>query len=509
MKLEALLKCLDEAAIPPLPPALSQQPVSGVYCRSDQVEAGGLFVAIEGLAADGHDYAPEAVARGAVAVVCQKALELEVPAIRVADSRRALAQLAAAFYGHPSRQMTLVAITGTNGKTTTSFVVESMLAAAGFSAGVIGTINYRFGGRSWDNPVTTPESVDLQKILSRMQQAGVTHVVMEVSSHGLDMYRVHGCDIDVAAFTNLSQDHLDYHKTMEAYWESKRRLFSDYLTPAAEKTGPRAVINIDDRHGRWLAQSLSVPRLTFSLKDSAAQVWVRDAALSAEGIRAEILCPAGIIEVQSALVGTHNLENLACAVGIACALELTADQIVSGINALQAVPGRLEPVPNDKRRHVFVDYAHSPDALANALTALRNLGARRLICLFGCGGDRDADKRPKMGRIASEMADMVVVTSDNPRSEDPLAIIDQIVAGMQEHCLYQRPDKEDNPGQRRFLVEPDRRKAIALAVRLSRPGDTILIAGKGHETYQIIGNTRVAFDDRVEAARALKLVESD
>ncbi len=507
MKLERLIKSIYEEDLPPLPEHLAGQQVTGIHYRSDQVTAGGLFVAIEGFAADGHDYAADAAARGAVAVVCQKALDVDVPAIRVANSRRALARLAAAFYGHPSRKMTLVAITGTNGKTTTSFLAESILAAAGFRVGVIGTINYRFGGRTWDNPVTTPESADLQQILARMQQAGVTHVVMEVSSHGLDLYRVHGCDIDLAVFTNLSQDHLDYHKTMEAYWESKRRLFTDYLIPSADKLGPRAVINIDDQHGRWLAQSLAVPKLTFSLQDPAAKVWVKDADLSASGIRAEILSPAGIINVKSPLVGTHNLENLACAVGIGCALDLTREQMVSGITSLQTVPGRLEAVANRKRRHVFVDYAHSPDALANALTALRNLGNGRLICVFGCGGDRDADKRPRMGRIAGQGADLVVVTSDNPRSEDPLAIIDQIIAGMDMECRRSRPADEADAGQCRCFVEPDRRRAIELAIRLSRPGDTILIAGKGHETYQITGNTRTAFDDRVEAARALELLE--
>ncbi len=501
MNLGSLLKTIPEADPGSLPPESAGRQVTGIYCRSDQVKPGGLFVAIEGFAADGHDYAPDAVARGALAVVCRKALELEVPTIRVSNPRQALAELAACFYGHPSRAMTLIAITGTNGKTTTSFLTEAILKAAGHQVGVIGTINYRFSGRSWDNPVTTPESVDLQQILARMQQAGVTHVVMEVSSHGLDLYRVHGCDIDLAAFTNLSQDHLDYHKTMEAYWESKRRLFTEYLAPGSGKTGPRAVINIDDSHGRGLARSLAVSKLTFSLQDPAAQVWVKDARLDASGIRAEILCPAGIIEVVSALVGTHNLENLACAVAIGCALGLDRQQIISGIRNLKAVPGRLEPVENRHRRQVFVDYAHSPDALANALTALRNLGAERLICVFGCGGDRDADKRPKMGRIAAEGADLVVVTSDNPRSEDPLAIIEQILAGI--------PTATGSPDRARWMVEPDRRKAIQLAISMSNPGDTILIAGKGHETYQIIGKTKVAFDDRTEAAKALDMLGSN
>ncbi len=504
MKLGTLIDSLDRQPAMPLPASFAPMEVTGISCRSDQVAAGKVFVAIEGLAADGHDYAAAAVENGAAAVVCQKPLDLPVPVIQVPNSRKALAEMAAAYYDHPSRDMTLIAITGTNGKTTTSYMVEAILATAGLSVGVIGTINYRFGGHSWDNPVTTPESVDLQQILERMRRAGITHVVMEVSSHGLDLYRIHGCRIDLAVFTNLSQDHLDYHGTMEAYWQAKRRLFSDYLLPDG-----LAVINIDDDHGRLLAESESISRLTCSQNDPTAAVLVEQASLTAGGIRALLRTPVGTIDLDSPLVGHHNLQNLACAVGVACGLKLSADVISSGIKTLKAVPGRLESVPNDHQRHVFVDYAHSPDALANVLSALRKLGARRLICVFGCGGDRDADKRPKMGRIATELADLVVVTSDNPRSENPRAIIEQILTGIEVTCRANCQTQNQRGRSCRCMVEPDRRKAIQLAISMSNPGDTILIAGKGHETYQIIGKTKVAFDDRTEAAKALDMLGSN
>lgn len=480
--------------------------ISGLYYRAQEVTPGGLFVALKGFTADGHDFIPQAVSRGAAAVVCEQPVAASVPVIPVTDGRKALAALAAEYFGHPSRRMTVVGITGTSGKTTTSYLIESMLQAAGQTVGVIGTINYRYGATVCPNPVTTPESLDLQRILADMYAAGVTQVVMEISSHALDLDRVHACQVDVAVFTNFSQDHLDFHHDMETYWSSKRRLFEQVLPATPGKCPVRAVINIDDPRGAALAAGLTLRHWTTS-QNQKADVRAEAAHFDLSGITAQLQTPRGVLAIRSALVGHHNLENIRNAAGAALALGLPLEAVAAGISALENVPGRLERVADPTgRRFVYVDYAHKPDALEKALQALRAVTRDRIICVFGCGGDRDRGKRAIMGAVSGRLADLTVVTSDNPRTEPPQAIIEHIVTGVRQEIQHQYAPQEIQAGfkTRGYTVVADRRRAIALGIGAARAGDTVLIAGKGHEPYQIIGKQKFPFDDRIEAKRVLE-----
>ena len=480
--------------------------ITSLHSRAQNVKPGGLFVAIQGFAADGHDYIDQALANGAVAVVVQKPLRLStgVASIEVEDTRRALAALAASFYGHPSEKLVVVGITGTNGKTTTSYLIERIFLQAGYAPGVIGTVNYRYAGETYDNPVTTPESLDLQRILSRMLAAGVTHVILEVSSHALDLHRVDGCWMDVGVFTNLSQDHLDYHKDIETYWRCKKSLFTDILRSGPKQKRAAAVINRNDPKGEELVRIVGLKKITVGdARDNTVQSDISKQDLS--GIVGRIDTPAGSFDFRSSLVGRYNCENILCAAGVAVALDIPTAAIKAGIENAAVIPGRLEPIPNQGQRFVYVDYAHTPDALRNVLAALTAMAGRRVLCVFGCGGDRDRGKRPQMGKIAAQMCDLAVVTSDNPRSEPPLVIIDQILVGTRQVCRreYSAAELGNGTPEKGYAVEPDRRKAIRLAIAASNPGDTVLIAGKGHETYQILGGKTIAFDDRTVAAQAL------
>ncbi|BBO82958.1 UDP-N-acetylmuramoyl-L-alanyl-D-glutamate--2,6-diaminopimelate ligase [Desulfosarcina ovata subsp. sediminis] len=478
--------------------------VTAVCYDSRQVIPGAVFVAIEGFSVDGHRFIPDALARGAVAVVCRQPVSVDAVVVRVADPRAALARLACRFYGHPAGQLTLVGVTGTSGKTTVTYLLEQILAQAGRSVGVVGTINYRYAGKVFANPVTTPESADLQAIFRQMVDSGVTHAVMEVSSHALDLSRVDGCDFDVAVFTNLSHDHLDYHETMQNYWQIKQRLFLQYLKPADRQHPVRSVVNTDDAHGRELAERLGSTAFRTATGDGGdirPVAVIRDLA----GIRGQIATPAGTIDFDSPLVGDFNLENILAATGAALALGIAPAAIAAGINAGACVPGRLERITEGGERFIFVDYSHKPDALENAIDALRRLTTGRLITVFGCGGDRDRTKRPVMGEIAAQRSDLTVITSDNPRSEDPLAIIAAIETGVRRLC--DRRLSADTLARAAFgkayLVEADRRAAIALAIGAARAGDTVLIAGKGHETYQILAGETIHFDDREVAREVL------
>ncbi|MFZ0134201.1 MAG: UDP-N-acetylmuramoyl-L-alanyl-D-glutamate--2,6-diaminopimelate ligase [Desulfobacterales bacterium] len=480
--------------------------ITSLHSRAQNVKPGGLFVAIEGFAADGHDFIDQALANGAVAVITQKPVNHPVaaPLIQVENSRKALAALAANFYGHPSGKLVVVGITGTNGKTTTSYLIERILLAAGFRPGVIGTVNYRFAGQVFDNSVTTPESLDLQRILDRMLAAGVTHVILEISSHALDLHRVDGCWLDVGVFTNLSQDHLDYHKDMEAYWGCKKKMFTEHLRSGPKRESAAAVVNINDPRGRELARIAGLKIVTVGDAPQNS-VHADFSRLDLSGITGRIDLPAAAVDFRSALVGRYNGENILCAAGAALALGIPPAAIKAGIENTAVIPGRLEPVGNQGERFVYVDYAHTPEALRNVLTALTAIAERRLVCVFGCGGDRDRGKRPQMGQIAAQMCDLTVVTSDNPRSEPPLAIIDQVLAGTRQVPIreYRAAELGNGTPEKGYVVEPDRRKAIALAIAASGPGDTVLIAGKGHETYQVLGGENIAFDDRIVAAQAL------
>ena len=478
--------------------------ITSIHYRSQEVLPGGLFVAIAGHHADGHDFIEDAFSRGAAAAVTQKKIRGSGPIVQVADTRRALADLAARFYEWPSGKLVVVGITGTNGKTTTAYLVESILARAGFEVGVIGTIDYRYGGRSFENPVTTPESLDLERILAEMAASGVTHAVVEVSSHAIALGRSRNLWLDVAVFTNLSQDHLDFHGDMETYWGCKKQLFTEHLLRGPKSDRATAVINSANGYGRELAAGIRTAMVTVGQNDTE-HVHPAGVECRPDGIRGRFVTRRGHLQIRSRLVGPHNVENLLCAVGVAEALDLPPEAVEAGIEHMPHVPGRLEPIENSTGRFVYVDYAHTPDALENVLGAVGAIAEARIICVFGCGGDRDRGKRPLMGAIAAGKSDLAIVTSDNPRTEDPLAIIEQIETGIKPLgigiCTADAVLSGFTSGS--YLLEPDRRTAIRLAIRAARPGDIVVIAGKGHETYQIIGRRTISFDDRREARDAL------
>jgi murE/murF fusion protein len=504
LKLSKLITAI-ETSPDGFPPGDDPDIVS-IHYHTGDVRPGGIFVAIPGLTADGHDFIAQAVEKKAAAIVADRPVDAPVPVVVTGDTRVALAQLAARLYGDPAADLVLIGLTGTNGKTTTAYIIESILTQAGLATGVIGTIEYHYAGRHFDNPMTTPESSDLQRILSEMKSAGVTHVVMEVSSHALDLKRVHGCRFAAAVFTNLTRDHLDYHKDMAHYWACKQRLFTEHL---ASGRGA-AIINSNDKKAAELIATLqsgkSAPVILTA--GSAPDSKIRPSACTASGagMSVTLATPSGPLDIRSPLVGRHNLENVMSAVGVGLHLNLAPEAIRQGVASLSAVPGRLEPVANDRGLYVFVDYAHTPDALENVLQALAPLRKTRIICVFGCGGDRDRTKRPLMGAIAGRRADVSVVTSDNPRTEEPDAIIAEILDGDlgADNSRLKAADLRDGVVRTGYLVEPDRRQAINLAIGLAQPGDIVLIAGKGHETYQIRGTEKFDFDDRAEASAALR-----
>jgi UDP-N-acetylmuramyl-tripeptide synthetase len=402
----------------------------------------------------------------------------------------------------------MVGITGTNGKTTTAYLIESIFQQAGFPVGVIGTINYRFGGKHFPGTVTTPESADLMRILWEMVHAGVTHVVLEVSSHAIDLERVAACEFDVGIFTNLSQDHLDYHGDMATYWQCKKRFFVDHLSTGTKSSRTVAVLNADDRHGRELAREISVKTLRTG-SGSDCDIRSEDVKVDITGTTATIRTPQASFKLKSPLVGKHNVHNVLSATGAGIVAGVPASRIREGLGRLANVPGRLESVPNQRGLAILVDYAHTPEALENVLSALKNLTTGRLITVFGCGGDRDKMKRPIMGKIAARLSDRCVITTDNPRTESPLGILGDIEAGAaatEEMVKYEAGELLLSRNGKAYAIEPDRKRAIELGVRMTRPGDCLLIAGKGHETYQIVGTETLPFDDRVEVRQALERV---
>ena len=494
---------------------LSDAEIGSIHYRAQEVKPDGMFVAIPGSTADGHDFIDEALKRGAAAIVTEKEIHphasqcegqpnTDAVMIQVSNTRRALANLSAAFYANPSERLILIGITGTNGKTTTAYLIESILQKAGYAVGVIGTINYRYAGKIFDNPITTPESLDLQRILAEMLSAGITHVVMETSSHAIDLYRIHCCWLDIAVFTNLSQDHLDFHGDMQSYWACKKRLFTHHLDSGPKKGHTQAVINCDNPYGQELVRLLDIPLVTTG-RQNGCTITPAAVRCALSGIAGTIATPNGTFDFISPLAGQHNVENILCATGVGAALGLLTDTIKAGVESLSHIPGRLERIDNDTGRFVYVDYAHTPDALQNVIGALRDITTQKIICVFGCGGDRDKAKRPMMGEIAVKNCDLSIVTSDNPRTEDPQVIIDHILEGIKRvgGRAYSRSDVKTGFSGKGFLREPDRRRAINLGIQISQPGDTVLIAGKGHETYQILGKTTVSFDDREEARKAL------
>jgi len=460
-----------------------------------------LFVAVPGFQTDGHDFVDDALDRGARYIVHERALKYRPGCtyLRVADSRHALGVLGKVFFGDPSASLCLIGVTGTNGKTTVTFLLESILKMAGVKAGVIGTVNYRYADRIVPAPNTTPESLELQKMLREMADAGVTHVVIEVSSHAIDLKRVDECSFDLGIFTNLSQDHLDYHHSMEEYFLTKKKFFRKHLKGAAQ------VINGDDPWGQRILEETKGAALTFGLQPVFDVSAIRY-NLSIHGIEAEVVTPAGKLQISSKMVGKFNLQNILASVAAGSALRLPKSAIQRGIAELPSVPGRLERIDPEGRPVVFVDYAHTEDALRKVLENLRQFRCGRIITVFGCGGDRDRTKRPLMGKAVAEMSDCTIVTSDNPRTEDPLAIIGEIEEGIRPAGIAGFPPDEwgESGTDRGYTVIPDRKSAIEKAVTMANRDDIILIAGKGHEDYQIIGTRRIFFDDRIIAKEILE-----
>jgi UDP-N-acetylmuramoyl-L-alanyl-D-glutamate--2,6-diaminopimelate ligase len=501
MKLAELLKVISPLAVS----GNADQDITGLYYDSRQVKPGGLFFALKGVASDGSLFIDKALQAGAVAVVggseCQAGAGT---VIRVTDPRLAMSLMAARFYGTPTALVPLIGITGTNGKTTTTYLLESILEQAGLPAAVLGTVNYRFRDRVIPAPNTTPESVDLQQTLRELVDLGAAGVVMEVSSHALEQRRVDGCCFDVAIFSNLTRDHLDYHHDMESYFQSKARFFSELLAPSGNKVNKRGVVNIDDPYAARLVAMSAAPVLTYGVEGNA-EISPADVSFTVAGISCNVSTPAGVVPVRSPLLGRFNLYNILSAIGGGVALGLPLSAISSGIENLTNVPGRLERVANQAGITVLVDYAHTGDALENVLRTVEELKTGRIITVFGCGGDRDRGKRPVMGAIAGRFSDLSIITSDNPRTERAEDILAEIHQGIAPLGIPEFTDADLAAGfsSKGFVTEISRRAAIRLAIRVAERGDIVLIAGKGHEDYQIIGTEKQHFDDREEAASAL------
>lgn len=459
--------------------------ITGISYSSWKVEPGNIFVAIKGQRLDGHDFLDEALGRGAVAVVSERPRpsEFNKTWVQVLEAREALALLAVNFYRQPSSELKVIGVTGTKGKTTITYILEEILKTAGFRSGVIGTVDYRWPGHQFSADRTTPEAPDIQKILRQMVEDGVTHCLMEVSSHSLQFKRVWGIGFDVAIFTNLSGEHLDYHQTMENYFEAKKKLF--FLNHKRQAS----IVNIDDPWGEKLLSELPMHTISFGFKPEAV-VRAEKFTINPDGMTATISSPLGQLTFTSTLIGRHNLYNFLAAISAAMVLSIPVPAIVRGISAIKNVPGRFENVPNSLGIKVIVDYAHTDAALDNLLQAVRSLNPRKVILVFGCGGDRDRLKRPRMGEVAARLADWAIITSDNPRSEDPEKIIAEIEQGF------------NRAGHSNYEKIVDRRRAIEAALIMARKGDWVVIAGKGHENYQIFKDRVVPFSD-VQIAREI------
>ncbi|MBE0447694.1 MAG: UDP-N-acetylmuramoyl-L-alanyl-D-glutamate--2,6-diaminopimelate ligase [Actinobacteria bacterium] len=459
--------------------------VSGLAYDSRMVKSGDLFFCIKGFNTDGHDFAQKAVETGAVGIIVEEIQhDLTVTQILVDNTRVAMARAASAYFDHPTSKLKLVGITGTNGKTTTSFMVDGVLRAAGYKTGLIGTIEYRIGDARIPVDLTTPESLNIQSLFADMVDNGVEAAIIEVSSHAIDLSRIEACDFDALVFTNLSQDHLDYHGTIDEYFRVKRSIFE-----ITSDRGLIHIINADDGYGRLLIKQGKKNQLRYSTKDKV-EVYATDIELRQDGSKLRLHAPAGSINLILRLPGLYNVYNALAATSVAIALGMDIDEIKIGLEGVGSVPGRFERIDCGQNFMVIVDYAHTPDSLEKVLRAARQLTKGGLITVFGCGGDRDRAKRPIMGKIGAELSDFAIITSDNPRSEEPLVIIEEIVAGAREV-------RSTN-----YCVEEDRKIAVKMAVGYAQPGDIIIIAGKGHERGQEIAGEKIPFDDR-EVVRSL------
>jgi UDP-N-acetylmuramoyl-L-alanyl-D-glutamate--2,6-diaminopimelate ligase len=472
----------------PLPPELASLPIAGLEFDSRKVAAGFLFFAFPGSRADGRQFAVDALAKGAAAVVS------EYPPLpgatgrwfEVEHGRQALAIAARNFYGRPDERLGITGITGTNGKTTTSYLVDSVLRAAGHTTAMIGTIEYHLAGRVLPAVNTTPESLDLIRLFAELEREGGSHVTMEVSSHALALGRVYGLRFHTTVFTNLTRDHLDFHGNMDAYFAAKNELFSGAGGPPPAF----AVINRDDSYAKWIKTGPSTEVIRYGLGPEA-ELRARHIASGFQGLRFEVQYGKTRFGIESPLIGKINVYNILAACGAGLSYGIAPETVARGIAALKAVPGRFERVDEGQPFVVAVDYAHTDDALRNTIAVARGLNPKRVITLFGCGGDRDRTKRPLMGQAAAEASDFVILTSDNPRSEDPLAIMNDALVGIR---------RTDVP----HIVEPDRHAAIARALKEAREGDIVILAGKGHETYQVLKDRTIDFDDRAVAREVLR-----
>jgi UDP-N-acetylmuramoyl-L-alanyl-D-glutamate--2,6-diaminopimelate ligase len=475
--------------------------VTGMHYDSRQIRSGDAFFALRGVVSDGHDFIASAVAGGARVVFCEELFEgsEQVTVVLVENARQSMAMAVAEFYGNPTAGMQVVGITGTNGKTTITYLLEEILEQADLSPAVVGTINYRYGTDLRQAPHTTPEALDLMKQVRDFRDNGARSLVMETSSHALDQCRADGVHFDVGVFTNLTPEHLDYHIDMERYFKSKYHLFKELLP----RDNGRAVINVDDDYGVRLAAML--PDSLTCGRDEKADIYPESLRTSLQGIRGRVKTPAGPVDVASPLLGDFNVENLLCAIGAAVALDLSPQVISSGLAEATGVPGRLEQIENDRDAVILVDYAHTGDALRRVIEAMQALAPKRILTVFGCGGDRDRSKRPIMAEVAARGSAIAIATSDNPRTEDPAQILDDVRSGLVK--VYEREwnTAEAVSGKGKgYVVIEDRRAAIQFAVDLLQPGDLLLVAGKGHEDYQILKSGRIHFDDREELRRALQ-----
>jgi UDP-N-acetylmuramoyl-L-alanyl-D-glutamate--2,6-diaminopimelate ligase len=486
MKLGALLKDVEAD----LPPGVAGIEIRQIGCDSRKAQPGSLFFALHGAKADGNAFVRDAIARGAAAIASEEnppdTLPANVAWIRVREARKALAVTAANFFGHPVAALQLVAVTGTNGKTTTTSIVDSMIKASGAKTGLFGTIAYHTPAGDYPAPNTTPESVDLQGFLAEIRDAGGRYGVLEASSHSLAMDRLWGCHFAAAVFTNLTREHMDYHKNFDDYFAAKRRLFAGTGAGVPDV----AVINADDEYGKRLA-GLAKNTVTYGL-ESAADITTKKFQLTFSGLSFTAQTPCGKVRVSSRLVGRINVYNILAAIGAAQALGLSNEIIETGIRNLRSVSGRFQRIDAGQSFFVVVDYAHTDDALESLIRTARELNPKgRVITLFGCGGGKDRTKRPVMGDVAGRLSDITILSNDNPKQEDPLKIISDIVVGLQKT-------------NGKYMIEPDRARAIALAMDQARPGDIVLLAGKGHENYQILADRTLEFDDRDEARKALR-----
>ena len=479
MKLRDLIKDIEilECCADP------ETEIRGISYDSRKTQPGDLFVAIKGFNSDGHLFIPTAVEKGAAAVLCQDMPTVEIPYVRVADCRLGLALVSRCFYGDPASQMKVVGFTGTSGKTSSTHILKHLLETElGAKVGLIGTNGNMIGQEHIHSEFTTPESLELNALFRQMADAGCTHVVMEVSSHSLALDRVAGIHFDVAVFTNLSQDHLDLHGTMEEYAKAKRKIFSQCGV---------GCINRDDERAAFMADGATCPILTYSARSNDADLTAKDIRLTASGVRFAAVSGGELALVKLPIPGMFSVYNALSVIAAGMSLGVSLSACATGVSSASGVKGRMESVPTDGDYAIIIDYSHKPDALEKALKTLRPVTKGRLTVLFGCGGDRDRGKRPIMGSIAAQNADLVIVTSDNPRTEDPMAIIEEILPGLKE-------------GRAASRVIPDRRAAIAWAIDNAGPGDVILLAGKGHEDYQIIGHEKFPMDERVIIAEHLK-----